>query len=509
MGLGSSNKIPVPPLGVTCGVGRSKPPQPKEEHLRGFDENGKEIRCPVMAMQRFSLATALLFDESETMLGNDDLVEDIRQPAGLGTGLIHLKTAYSQEVTPLLLPQPPTMGERPTNAQRRPMPPGPVPAGMGDAVATRMTRTGSIPRSGEWIERTPYEMAPASGPCGACSVAGSLAGSRAPSSCGVIHEPVPSQGNSRAASPARYRSNSPALSRVSAENKELTMGSKELAVLKMLRQGIDIIGDHMCTRINRRLDEAHDRLHVLETRVSTVCCPQGSKSSSIPRGQLAQLQIRRGPHQGLEEKERINRKQMQVQLHHGLEVSVLNTAELDETQNQRSPQSNPQEHPQPATHISRNSWNRQATTLPVVCSVAQATAASMPPAASAKVWGGALVELQLEADDSKEHICTVTVSVSASWHDVRQKILLAVHACTRRTVDAVRFADGNGSTIGLNSSSSWFALCLPISVPSFVCMSACIFRVNMSTTHACMCTCVSACVHVCIYDCILQPPSMY
>ena len=96
-------------------------------------------------------------------------------------------------------------------------------------------------------------------------------GSRPPSALGS-HVGT-SRGNSRAASPSFAEPYIPERSRtsfMSSCSDGLTMVSKDIALLRMLQQGIGLVGEHMSARINRRLDHAQTRVRALEITISSL-----------------------------------------------------------------------------------------------------------------------------------------------------------------------------------------------------------------------------------------------
>ena len=71
------------------------------------------------------------------------------------------------------------------------------------------------------------------------------------------------------------------------------MGPKEIAVLSMLEQGMDLVGEHVATRIHRRLDGAMGRVRGLETRLASL---RQAVASSLLRISLFSAQERAGSH---------------------------------------------------------------------------------------------------------------------------------------------------------------------------------------------------------------------
>jgi hypothetical protein len=71
------------------------------------------------------------------------------------------------------------------------------------------------------------------------------------------------------------------------------MGPKEIAVLSMLEQGMDLVGEHVATRIHRRLDGAMGRVRGLETRLASL---RQAVASNLLRISLFSAQERAGSH---------------------------------------------------------------------------------------------------------------------------------------------------------------------------------------------------------------------
>ena len=71
------------------------------------------------------------------------------------------------------------------------------------------------------------------------------------------------------------------------------------------------------------------------------------------------------------------------------------------------------------------------------------------------LWGGGVVQLQCLDSETDLEVATVRVSVAAPFEEVRQMVASAVCASTGRALDALRFADNGGGSIGLSSQSSW------------------------------------------------------
>lgn len=135
-----------------------------------------------------------------------------------------------------------------------------VPPKPGPMPSHPPSRTGSSPPL-----QMPGPMGPGLGPG---SNLGSRPGSRPPSMCGSVGGPSVSRGGSRPCSPTPNR---PMRSvTTSSTSDSMVLGPKEVAVLAMLQQGLDMLGDHMSSRINRRLDDAHNRVGGLATKFSSL-----------------------------------------------------------------------------------------------------------------------------------------------------------------------------------------------------------------------------------------------
>ena len=72
------------------------------------------------------------------------------------------------------------------------------------------------------------------------------------------------------------------------------MGPKEIAVLSMLEQGMHLVGEHVASRIHRRLDGAMGRVRGLQTRLASL---RQAVRSSLLRTSLLPAQERAGSHE--------------------------------------------------------------------------------------------------------------------------------------------------------------------------------------------------------------------
>lgn len=363
---------------------------------------------------RISLATAGLFVSDES---SGEEKEDEKRMCGLGAGLMQLALYEGEIGTPALptqglLPQPPsTTRESSGLAPPRPGPPGPVWGTSEPMNLGRPSRTSSTLRSFEGPV----------GPVGSGSNLGSRPSSRPPSVCGSV-------GGSRATSPAPCANG-------------MVIGVKELAVLAMLKQGMDLVGDHMGSRINRRLDDAHVRMHALETRFSSLRSAIRYSLSADEGGNDKRFECKPEHQQGQGKRKtkQIQQSEQQQGRHERIALSATSTNRMQPNQRGGSAQ------------IEASCLNLSSV-LPVLAPLqAQSETRHVP---TTSLWGGALVELFCQ-DSASEHLATVSVSVEAPWHHVREVVLAEVQGSTRRLVDGLRFADGSGGSIGLTTESSW------------------------------------------------------
>lgn len=288
------------------------------------------------------------------------------------------------------------------------------------------------------------------------------------------------------------------------------LGAKEFAVLAMLQQGIDLVGDHMASRINRRLDDAHFRMHSLETKFSSlrsvVSAARIAKKNAAPaqpsdagKTQALNEQSRPAVEQRRQKDEDCH--QFQHQHEHSPKQQQDSQNTIQQVSHQRIPlsaaptnkmqcmqrvESSDVEHggsnkgssdkggsnkgvveashchdlshrlpsiAAPHLHTHSKSTLQDAPRLQEAATELKEEKEACP--ASSSVWGGAEVELECQDAEDAQTICRLSVSVAAPWDSVRQAVAVAVYGACRRNVEAQRFGDGSGGTIGLTTDSSW------------------------------------------------------
>ena len=412
--------------------------------------NGVCLTSSTSSSTRISLATAGLFVSDES--GAEDEKDDEKRLCGLGTGLMQctsnatklMQLERYEGIALSLLPQPP--------ATVRDSSGGWVP----DVMVGRQLRSSSA------VPNLHLATGPV-GLVGSGSNLGSRPSSRPPSMCGSVCVP------SRAASPV--------------PSNAMVLGAKEpmvhgkLAVLAMLQQGIDLVCDHMASRVTRRLDDAHVRMHALETRFSSLRSAirfslsaarhgdggGGDNKSCTTQNQHTCLG------QGQQKDKHQNKQQQGSYERISLSAAPTNRMQAIESNRMQANHSERRE-----DQIEARSQNSSSTRLPELAPLKLKTqttesgsshdnagqeeqcnklrAAPPPPTT---LWGGALVELECQDSETAYHLATVSVSVEASWNEVREAVFAQVHRCGGRLVQGLRFADGSGGSIGLNTESSW------------------------------------------------------
>ena len=228
-------------------------------------QDDKETVEKVAGMQsyhtRISLATAGLFISDDEMPQAGDEHEGKPLNSGLGTGLMQMDL-YDSTAPPLLPQLPPTAREPHGHAAPPPKPGQPVPLGWGPGPAPD-------PRWTHQHSRSALAPGPTMGPMGPVasgSNLGSRPNSRPPSVCGSQGGASQSRGGSRASSPGPCGSGRTSYS--AHHGASYALGPKEVALLAMLSQGIDLVGEHVASRIHRRLDSASVRVGALEARLA-------------------------------------------------------------------------------------------------------------------------------------------------------------------------------------------------------------------------------------------------
>ena len=389
---------------------------------------------------RISLATAGLFVSDES--GAEDEKDDEKRLCGLGTGLMQCTSnatklmqleRYEGIALPLL-----------------PQPPATLRGWVPDVMVGRQSRSSSA------VPNLHLATGPV-GPVGSGSNLGSRPSSRPPSMCGSVCAP------SRATSPV--------------PSNAMVLGAKELAVLAMLQQGIDLVGDHMASRVNRRLDDAHVRMHALETRFSSLRSAIRFSLSAARHGDGGggdnKSCTTQNQHpclgQGQQKDKHQNKQQQGSYERIALSAAPTNRMQAIESNRMQANHSEGRE-----DQIEARSQNSSSTRLPELAPLKlkaqtiesgsshdnagqqeQCNNLRAAPPPPTTLWGGALVQLECQDSETAYHLATVSVSVEASWNEVREAVFAQVQRCGGRLVQGLRFADGSGGSIGLNTESSW------------------------------------------------------
>ena len=180
-----------------------------------------------------------------------------------------------------------------------------------------------------------------------------------------------------------------------------------MAVLRMLQQGINLVSDHMSSRIHRRIDEAYSRVHTLQNRVSSL-----RSAASVASLQLLPT----------------------LAVHNGV-----------------------------ATCTSGASTESMYAPLHADCQLAfqapersHATrCASRQEQPAPNLWGGGQIELACQDAASNRLVASVLLGSGSTWEDVRDGVQRTVLERSGCSVQAMRFGDGAGGTFCLNSDASW------------------------------------------------------
>jgi len=449
---------------------------------------------------RISLATAGLFEADDEHSGDEGRSESARgheeiRPVGLGAGLMRLDVpdVGSSAALPIL-PQLPSVLKDSYGL----MPPRPGPAGpMADPIYKVGANGDLVMCAPQSLARELYTPAPPKmptqqpsrtgssppmqatgpmgpgyvGPVGPSSNLGSRTGSRPPSMCGSIGGPSASRGGSRASSPAPSRPGRGMPT--SSTSDAMVLGPKEVAVLAMLQQGLDMLGDHMSSRINRRLDDAHNRVGRLDSKFTSLRAAirhslaaegpareqrpnlqaqeNGGARTRIPLGVAPTNQ--RQPGQSVAgSKSNVSPEQLPAP------GSIAASHPPPQPQQLRRPQHQPDPPPPPPPQqpdYSDTDGSTPAAPAPHQAGRDEVKSTPETELASSCLWGGAVAELNCLDSESGALLARVSVSVAAPWEHVCKAVVRAVSAQAGRGIEELRFADGSGGTIGLVSESSW------------------------------------------------------
>jgi hypothetical protein len=245
----------------------------------------KSERSPIT---RISLATAGLFVSDDASIDE----KEEKQVNGLGAGPVQLEQlrlgAGLMQLDKLcgeltILPQPPSLTSE-TYSPRQFKPVSSLESSTVVAATGPLGPLGHCPMLAFPASASSCRSVPGPMHSGGTSRAASPAlsesffperrtmnGSRPPSALGS--NVGTSRGNSRAASPSFAEPCFPERSRTSCMSScsdGLTMSSKDIALLRILQQGIGLVGEHMSARINRRLDHTQTRVRALEITISSL-----------------------------------------------------------------------------------------------------------------------------------------------------------------------------------------------------------------------------------------------
>lgn len=182
----------------------------------------------------------------------------------------------------------------------------------------------------------------------------------------------------------------------------MVLGPKEIAVLAMLQQGLDMLGDHMSSRINRRLDDAQNRVGGLETKFTSL--------RSAIRHSLAQVTA--------PEHRPIRQQQQHAGTTRGrVPFGAASTNQMPPNQPStacKDEQNLRDSLPALSSSHLASLPDSSSEGNPYVPSAREAPghdAQAAVPSASARLWGGAVMEFVCQDSESEKQLASVAVSV--------------------------------------------------------------------------------------------------